>query len=116
MMKKYSNGITMSAFGAGFDFTVSIFKNGHFLNEMSLYELNWLLPNLYYCNKTVLENTRFISYIIAQTQSTKPLKITDIMQFEWEKESTNNNTKVTAAERERLKNKLKNRLQKINGE
>lgn len=35
-MKKYSNGITMSAFGAGFDFTVSIFKNGHFLNEMSL--------------------------------------------------------------------------------
>ena len=36
MMKKYSNGITMSAFGAGFDFTVSNFKNGHFLNEMSL--------------------------------------------------------------------------------
>ena len=35
-MKKYSNGITMSAFGAGFDYKVSIFKHGRFLNEMSL--------------------------------------------------------------------------------
>ena len=82
---------------------------------MPLYELNWILPNLYYCNKTILENTRFISYVIAQTQSTKPLKITDIMQFEWEKGTTKNNTTVSTFERERLENKLKNRLEKLNG-
>lgn len=83
---------------------------------MPLYVLNWILPNIYYCNKNTLESTRFISYVIAQTQSTKPLKITDIMQFEWEKGTVNNNTKVTTSERERLQNKLKNRLQKLNGE
>lgn len=52
---------------------------------MKMYELNWLLPNLYYSNKQQLECTRFISYIIAQSQSTKPLKLTDIMSFEWDK-------------------------------
>jgi hypothetical protein len=53
-------------------------------------------------NKENWEQTRFISYIIAQTQAyKKKYKLTDIIQFPWDKEKTNIpvHTKEEIAER-----------------
>lgn len=87
-----------------------------FLDKLKMYELNWLLPNLYYATKAQLESTRFISYIIAQSQATKPIKLTDIMQFEWDKKETKNNTSKLPPKQEieRLKQKVKAREKQIN--
>lgn len=87
-----------------------------FLDKLKMYELNWLLPNLYYATKQQLESTRFISYIIAQSQSTKPIKITDIMQFEWDKKETKNSTSKLPPKQEieRLKQKVLQREKQIN--
>lgn len=82
----------------------------YFLDNMQLYEVSWLLPNLEIATKMSFEQTRFISYITAQCQSTKSLKITDIMQFSWDKKEeekkTQENTKIEANEIERLKKKM----------
>ena len=56
------------------------------------------------------EQCRFISYIIAQVNSTKKLKPTDILSFTWDKEEDNKNTMITNEDIERLKNKAKQYL------
>lgn len=53
------------------------------------------------------EQARLISYITAQTQSTKKLKITDIIKFPWEGEQVHN-TQVSNEDRQRLIEKAKN--------
>lgn len=87
-----------------------------FLDKLQMYELNWLLPNLYYATKQQLESTRFIAYMIAQSQSSKPLKITDIMTFEWDKKTMEEkaNNIPTKEEIEKLKAKVKEREKEIN--
>lgn len=56
---------------------------------------------------------RFLAYVIAQTQSTKELKITDIMKFEWDEknEATNMPSK---ADIKALKDKVNKRLNELN--
>ncbi|MBQ7854997.1 MAG: hypothetical protein IJ352_08285 [Muribaculaceae bacterium] len=87
-----------------------------FLDKMQMYELNWLLPNLYYVTKQQLESTRFIAYMIAQSQSAKQLKVTDIMTFEWDKKTMEEkaNNIPTKEEIEKLKAKVKARETEIN--
>ena len=86
-----------------------------FLDKMKMYELNWLLPSLYYSTKQQLESTRFIAYMIAQSQSTKQLKVTDIMTFEWDKKSKEKANNIpTKEEIEKLKAKVKAREKEIN--
>lgn len=41
----------------------------------------------YYKNKEDWEMTRLLAYIQAQTNSTKKLKLEDIIKFNWEKEN-----------------------------
>ena len=61
---------------------------------MQMYEVKAVLENLQHKNKTGWEQARMISYIIAQTNSTKQLSPTDIMKFDWdeakEKDTRNN--------------------------
>ena len=56
----------------------------YFLDSMQMYEVKAVLENLQYKNKTSWEQARMISYIIAQTNSTKQLSPTDIMKFDWD--------------------------------
>lgn len=77
----------------------------YFLDEMTLYELNWILPSIELSNKMNLEQTRFLAYITAQCQSTKKLKITDIMQFSWDEKDKPETQAPIQNDIERLKKK-----------
>lgn len=56
------------------------------LDEIQPYEIKSLMDYGYYKNKEDWEQTRLISYLIAQTNSKKKLKLQDILKFQWEKE------------------------------
>ena len=79
---------------------------------MELYELNWILPNIYLCHKSDLEMMRFLAYVIAQTQSTKELKITDIMKFEWDEKTET--SMPSKSDIKALKDKVNKRLNELN--
>lgn len=55
------------------------------LDRMDWYEIEALIENLWMRDKTSWEQTRTISYITAQCQSTKQLSPKDMMTFPWEK-------------------------------
>lgn len=57
------------------------------LDRMDWYEIEALIENLWMRDKTSWEQTRTISYITAQCQSTKQLNPKDMMTFPWEKEA-----------------------------
>lgn len=50
----------------------------------------------YYKHKEQWEQTRLISYLIAQTNSKKKLKLQDIIKFQWE--TDNESMKITNEE------------------
>lgn len=52
---------------------------------MEMYEVNALIKNQYRRHKDDWEQARLISYLIAQCNSKKRMKLTDIVQFPWEK-------------------------------
>lgn len=70
---------------------------------------------LEYTTKQEWEMTRFKSYIVAQSQSTKKLKPKDIIEFSWDKNETTNqenkNTSITTEDVERLKRKAEKIIQ-----
>lgn len=49
-----------------------------------MYELNEILNNYQYHFRNEFEQTRIISFVIAQSNSTKKLKSTDVLKFEWD--------------------------------
>lgn len=83
----------------------------YILDEMTLYEMKILLNNLEKKNKDSWEQTRFMSYIVAQCHSTKSMKMDDIMKFPWDDEKEEKeDTSITNRDIERLRNKAKNYL------
>lgn len=66
------------------------------LNEIQQYEIKSLMDFGYYKHKEQWEQTRLISYLIAQTNSKKKLKLQDIIKFQWE--TDNESTKITNEE------------------
>lgn len=85
-----------------------------FMNDLRVCDVNWILPHLNYCNRQQLENTRFICYVIAQSNSTKSLKPSDIMTFEWdEKDVKKKNINITKDDVARLKALAKQREKEI---
>lgn len=56
----------------------------YFFDKMKWYEINYILNNYQYRMKNECELTRNVAYIIAQSNSTKRIKPTDIMQFDWD--------------------------------
>ena len=82
---------------------------------MKWYEVEACIKGLENKNKTSWEQCRFISYIIAQCNSTKKIKPTDILSFTWDKEDDNKNTMITNEDIERLKNKANQIIKKLNG-
>ena len=56
------------------------------MDEMEEWEVYNFYDNLKYVNRPEWEQTRLLMYILAQTNSKKKLKITDLMKFPWDSE------------------------------
>ena len=73
---------------------------------MQYYELKPILKNLNVSVKNDWEIARQICYIIAQSQSTKKIKPSDIMQFPWDEGGYKNrpkkDVKITKEMRDRM--------------
>lgn len=65
----------------------------YFLDKMKPYELSIICEALHLRVKDSWEQSRMIAYIIAQVNSKKKLKPTDIIKFGWEKETSKNTNK-----------------------
>lgn len=76
---------------------------------MQMYEVRAILKYEYLANKDSWEQARLISYLIAQTNSRKKLKLTDITKFYWEDESdeSTSDTSMSNADLARLREKAK---------
>ena len=77
----------------------------YFMDDMKFYELSPILKNLNVSVKNDWEIARQISYIIAQSQSTKKIKPSDIMQFPWDegyKNRPKKDVKITKEMRDRM--------------
>ena len=73
---------------------------------MDFIEVESFIDGLNRRNRESWEQTRLIGYIIAQSNSTKTLKQTDILRFPWDEEEKKD-TSVTDEEIERLRAKAK---------
>ena len=85
----------------------------YFFDKMQFYELNTILSSLNKSIKNTWEQTRMIAYTIAQCNSTKQLKPTDILKFDW----YNNDHKqeiITKEDVARLKEKATTFASKLN--
>lgn len=80
------------------------------LDSMAMYEIEPLVSSLLLRHKESWEQTRILAYILAQVNSTKKLKPTDILSFTWDKEEVGN-TAISNEDVERLKNKALKYLQ-----
>lgn len=76
----------------------------YFFDKMQMYELNTILSSLNKSIKNDWEQTRMIAYIIAQCNSSKQLKVTDILKFDWDNEHKEDTT-ITQEDVARLKAK-----------
>lgn len=91
----------------------------YFLDDMQPYELNIILSMLEYTTKQDWEQTRFQSYITAQSQSTKKLSIDDILHFTWEDKKNDDKCYVSKDDIKRLTEKAnkitQEKINKVNG-
>jgi hypothetical protein len=84
------------------------------LDKMQMYELEALISCLYQKNRESWEQTRLLAYILAQVNSTKKLKPSDILSFVWDNENKGN-TSISNEDVKRLKEKAKQYTNKYNG-
>lgn len=78
----------------------------YFLDKMDFIEVESFLDGLNRRNRESWEQTRLLGYIIAQSNSTKTLKQTDILRFPWDEEEKKD-TSVTNEDMKRLRAKAK---------
>ena len=79
----------------------------YFMDEMELYEINTIIKDLKYTDRTTRELSRYEIYAIAQSNSSKKLKMTDIMELPWDEEGKNKGTKVDEEQAKTLKDRMK---------
>lgn len=82
------------------------------MDKMKLWEIPTLLKHIDLTFKTSWEQTRIVAYIIAQSNSTKTLKASDILKFPWD--SKEEIKKSTPEDREELKRKMNETLKYLN--
>ncbi len=80
---------------------------------MQTYELPPLINNLYRKDKESWEQARLVAYVIAQSNSTKRLKPTDILSFNWDKPESDKETSISSSEIARLRDKANQYLKQI---
>lgn len=59
---------------------------GYFLDEMQQYEVNSIISNIKYLDRTQKETDRFKLYVDIQSNSKKKIKVEDVMNLPWDKE------------------------------
>ena len=74
---------------------------------MDFIEVESFIDGLNRRNRESWEQTRLIGFIIAQSNSSKTLKQTDILKFPWDDEEEKEDTSVTDEEIARLRAKAK---------
>jgi len=84
------------------------------LDKMETYEVNSALKYSYYAQKDNWEQARLIAYIVAQSNSTRHLKMEDIVKFHWEEDGEQNDTKITKEDIELLKKQAEQYLKSQN--
>lgn len=67
-----------------------------------MYEIEPLLSNIYLRNKDSWEQARMVAYIIAQTNSTQKLEVSDITKFSWDEDKKDVDTTISEADIARL--------------
>ncbi len=74
------------------------------LDKMAFYEVDAILEKLYYRHRESWDQTRFISYVMAQSHSTKRIKPADLVKFPWDKDQDEPaNSSINQEDIERLK-------------
>ena len=86
------------------------------MDKMELYEAKAVMDYDYYSYKDSWEQARLISYMIAQTNSTKKLKLSDILEFYWDQETDKADTSLSNDDVERLRQKAQQYELLFNGE
>lgn len=76
----------------------------YFLDKMQSYELPIFAENLNHTDRNAWEQCRLLMYIVAQTNSRKKLKPSDLINFAWDDEGKREGRKeITDEEISRLK-------------
>ena len=75
----------------------------YFMDELQDWEVYDIYSMLQYADSTSWEQTRWLMYVIAQVNSRKQLKVTDILKFSWD--DVQKKTRITDDEIQRLKEK-----------
>lgn len=88
------------------------FDAEYFMDRMKVYEALECLASLHYVKKEEWEQARFIAYMVGQVNSTKTLKLTDIIRFPWDEEQED---VIDENEIRRLQEKTKLIEKKLNG-
>ena len=73
------------------------------MDQLQDWEVYDIYSMLQYADSTSWEQTRWLMYVIAQVNSRKQLKVTDILKFSWD--DVQKNTRITDDEIQRLKEK-----------
>ena len=86
------------------------FAPDYVLDKMKMYEISAALKHGDYSMRESWEQTRWISFIIAQSNSRKRLKLEDIFKFPWDEETEVKESKpITENDVNRIKD-IENRL------
>ena len=72
------------------------------MDQLQDWEVYDFYNMLQYADVTSWEQTRWLMYVIAQVNSRKQLKVTDILNFSWD-DSKQKNTTITDNDIKRLK-------------
>ena len=77
------------------------------MDEMEMYEIRAVMNYEYLAHKDSWEQARLVAYLVAQSNSSKRINISDIAKFYWEKEEEagSDNTTISNDDISRLKEK-----------
>ena len=79
-----------------------------------MYELEVILDNLQLRHKQNWEQTRLLAYVIAQSNSTKKINITDVVKFSWDDTKNETIDIMTDEDKDRLKKKSNEIIKELN--
>ena len=85
----------------------------YFLDRMTWYEVDACLRGIGYRERAGWEQVRMLGYITAQSHSTKVIKYSDVMRFDWDKEKECI-PQVDFDKVNDLKDRMKTRVEELN--
>lgn len=77
------------------------------MDELQDWEVYDIYSMLQYADASQWEQTRWLMYVVAQVNSRKHLKLSDILQFPWDSEVASAKTTISNEDVERLRKKAK---------